>query len=102
LSTLIDCPVFRGKYINLDPNKPDYYEGRAFSYVKLGIYNKAKEDYSRAIVLNPTSAFAYFGRGMIGISTNRATQKDIEDMKTAARLDNQGAKEFLIKMRIKW
>ena len=90
------------KAISLNPNIADYYEGRAFSYVMLGIFNKAKEDFNKAIDLNPTFASAYFGRGMVGMLTTDGTPKGIEDLKTAARLDNQGAKEFLIKMQIKW
>jgi len=40
-----------------------FYFNSGFSYTNLGEHNKAREDYSKAIYLNPNDVKAYFNRG---------------------------------------
>ncbi|MGD0280187.1 MAG: tetratricopeptide repeat protein, partial [Smithella sp.] len=44
------------------------YNNRGFIYIKLGQYQKAFDDYSKAILLKPDYADAYSNRAFIGLS----------------------------------
>lgn len=47
--------------IRIDPLKADFYSNRGFAFRKLGRYEEAIADYSKAIELNPSIPFFYAG-----------------------------------------
>ena len=47
----------------MDPNDIDAYNDRGILYALFGQYDRALEDYGRALALNPAFAEAYFNRG---------------------------------------
>jgi tetratricopeptide (TPR) repeat protein len=58
-------------------------------------------DYSRAIEINPDYANAYYNRAVayVDLGDNR---HGIEDLKTAARFNNEDAKNSLRTLGIRW
>ncbi|MBI1922994.1 tetratricopeptide repeat protein [Candidatus Poribacteria bacterium] len=46
-----------------DPNDAEAYVNRGSAYAKQGLYDRAIQDYDKAISLNPNFALAYVNRG---------------------------------------
>lgn len=53
--------------IRLDPNNPELYLRRGFSYYSLNNFEKAIEDCNQSIRINPNYADAYLIRGPISL-----------------------------------
>jgi len=51
------------KVIELDPNDAQAYNNRGNAYYRLGEYDKAITDYTKAIDIDPNDAKAYYNRG---------------------------------------
>ena len=62
---------------------------------------QAIKDYDKAIELNPQDAIAYFNRG-IAYGKLGNYQQAIKDFKTAARLGNEKAQDYLRSQGIEW
>jgi len=73
------------KLIQMMPNNPSGYLGRARAYVQLGKLDNALEDYNHAIRLRP-SAIAYVDRGRL-YNQRVQFQRAIEDFDEAVRLN---------------
>lgn len=81
------------KAIEVKPTFMHYFN-RGKAYVKLENPNKAIEDFSRAIDLNPEFSNAYFHRGKLLRKAGRKKRGD-QDIKKAAELGNGQAKQWL-------
>jgi tetratricopeptide (TPR) repeat protein len=87
--------------IEINPKYAEVYNNRGVAYDKLGNHREAISDFDRAIEINPDYARAYYNRGVTyGILRNQRQATD--DMITAARLDNEDAKNFLRSQGINW
>jgi len=73
--------------IKLKQNNASYYNKRGLAYYHLGNYQKAIEDYSKAIRLKPDFSLAYFNRGCIYVKDPGQYNKAIEDFNKAIRLN---------------
>jgi tetratricopeptide (TPR) repeat protein len=73
-------------HIELDPRSQDGLELRAALYFRARQYDRALVDYAQALVVNPSSATALYGRGMVKRMTgdSRGGDQDI-DTATAMR-----------------
>lgn len=89
------------KAIEIDPKLEKAYVSRAYSQYILNNFQLALDDFTKAIVINPKNANAYHMRGhcyhKLGNDDN-----GIDDMKTAARLGDTTAQDFLNKYGIPW
>ncbi|MDR0597069.1 MAG: tetratricopeptide repeat protein [Treponema sp.] len=56
------CPADFSLCIALRPDNADSYNGRGFVYGKKGDYDRAIEDFDRAIELDPSCSAAYQNR----------------------------------------
>ena len=74
---------------------------RSVAYTNLGNYTQAVADFSRAIELNPGHGETYSNRG---VAYNRLGNREdaIDDMRIAARLGHEGARNFLRSQGIGW
>jgi tetratricopeptide (TPR) repeat protein len=52
------------KSIELEPEDPDAYSNRAFTYAQLGQFEEAQKDVEKAISLDVENATPYFARGV--------------------------------------
>jgi tetratricopeptide (TPR) repeat protein len=89
------------KTIALSPNDAAAYGDRGYAYNNLGDYQQAIKDCTEAIVLKPDYADAYYYRGFAWGKLKK-TQQATEDFKAAAKLGNNAAQNFLIKVGIQW
>ena len=64
------------KEIDLDPSGA--YYNRGIAYVELGPYERAIEDFDKAVELNPSDGWAYRGRGISYdfLGQHESAQKD--------------------------
>ena len=71
------------------------------AYSSLGKYTQAIADFNRAIEINPRYGEAYYNRGVV---YNRLGNREqaIDDIRTAARLGYEGARNFLRSQGIGW
>jgi len=72
-------------YLELFPADALTYTTRGNAYVNMGDYQKAFNDFNRAIELNPTSDFAYYCRGEMFMKIKKARQA-LTDFDTACKL----------------
>ena len=77
------------------------YYNRGIVYGRLGNYKQALGNFDRAIALNPAYAEAYYNRAASYYSLGNQRQA-FEDMKTAAGLGDEDAKNFLRSQGISW
>jgi tetratricopeptide (TPR) repeat protein len=70
-------------------------------YGLLGNYTQAIADFDRAIEINPGYGGAYYNRGLTYNSLGNR-ERTIDDIRTAARLDHEGARSFLKSQGIGW
>ena len=64
--------------IELDPDDPEAFNGRAYVHFRRGDLASAVADYDRAIALNPRNAEALFGRGALQLRmANKDGERDI-------------------------
>lgn len=87
------------KTLSYDPGAEWFKIGRASLDVEA--YKDAVTAFDRAIDINPQYAEAYYYRGL-AIGSRGNDEQAIHDIKIAARLDYELAKEFLKKRRIEW
>lgn len=70
------------------------YYNRGAAYALLKKYNNAESDYTRAIELEKNHLF-YFQRGITRVYYLNDKQNGIEDLKTARKLGNRDAQEYI-------
>ena len=89
------------KLISLKPAYADAYFSRGNAYGVLGQYQLAIEDFNKVISLKPAYTMAYLNRGTAyaRLGNNNLA---IDDLKTAAKLGDERAKNFLISHGISW
>jgi tetratricopeptide (TPR) repeat protein len=87
--------------IEFKPDYPEAYINRGFAYKGLGNYRQAIEDYGRAIEIKPGYAYAYLNRSAAYASLGN-NNLAVNDLKTAAKLGNERAKNFLESHGINW
>jgi tetratricopeptide (TPR) repeat protein len=89
------------KVISLKPAYADAYYSRGNAYGVLGQYQLAIEDFNKVISLKPAYTMAYLNRGTAyaRLGNNNLA---IDDLKTAAKLGDERAKNFLISQGISW
>jgi tetratricopeptide (TPR) repeat protein len=78
-----------------------FYFNRGNAYADLGNYRQAIEDYDRAIEINPGYVKVYNNRGVAYIRLGN-TNLAVNDLKTAAKLGDERAKNFLKSQGINW
>ncbi len=84
-----------------NPKYAEAYYNRGIVYGRLGNYKQALGNFDRAIALNPAYAEAYYNRAASYYSLGNQRQA-FEDMKTAAGLGDEDAKNFLRSQGISW
>jgi tetratricopeptide (TPR) repeat protein len=87
--------------IEIKPDYTDAYYNRGNTYNILGNYKQAIEDYNRAIEIKPGYVKAYLNRG-ITYARFGNNNLAVNDLKTAAKLGNERAKNFLKIQGISW
>jgi tetratricopeptide (TPR) repeat protein len=89
------------KLIRLKPAYADAYYSRGNAYGMLGQYQLAIEDFNKVISLKPAYTMVYLNRGA---AYARLGNNDlaIDDLKTAAKLGDERARNFLISHGISW
>jgi tetratricopeptide (TPR) repeat protein len=80
--------------IVISPKYAEAYYNRGIVYGRLRNYKEALTDFDRAIEFNPKYAEAYYNRAASYYNLGNQRQA-YEDLKTAARLGNADAKNFL-------
>ncbi len=78
--------------LNLDPFAPTYII-RGFAYFLIGDYERAIDDFNRAIVLDPNYAAAYGGRGFSYALTGDY-ERAIDDFNRAIALNTEDAAAY--------
>ena len=81
------------KAIQLDPNLAEAYEQRATHYYFQGKFDKARQDYTRAIALKPGDAVAYLMRGLSALEKAHPQGFMAELNRLALRYTNMGVPE---------
>ena len=81
------------KAIEINPRNANVYYRRGFAKYDLKDYSGAISDFSKAIEINPRNADVYYVRGMLRDMANNDTKGSCSDMRTAARLGHQKAKQ---------
>jgi tetratricopeptide (TPR) repeat protein len=71
----------------------DAYNNRATDYERLKQYDKAINDYSKIVRLNPSDDIAYYNRGLLYVQLNQK-EEAAEDFEEAIRLDGIWEKEL--------
>ena len=89
------------KAIEINPEHARAFNNRGLAYARLGNTRQAVEDYSRAVEINPDYVKAYYNRA-VAYGELGDRMHAIEDLKTAAGFGNEGARNSLRKMGIKW
>jgi hypothetical protein len=80
--------------IEINPGYALAYYNRGVAYSNLGNYKQAIEDYGRAIEIRPGFALAYINRSIAYVSIGN-NNLAVNDLKTAARLGDERAKNWL-------
>jgi protein O-mannosyl-transferase len=87
--------------IMTNPKYGEAYYNRGIVYGRLGNYEQAIGDFDRAIGFNQKYAEAYYNRAASHYSLGNQRQA-FEDLKTAARLGDEDAQNFLRTQGINW
>lgn len=90
-----------GMAIKKDPNYFDAYYNRGVVYYLMKNYQAAVDDLSKAISINPDSSAAYASRGEV-YEIMKKTEKAHGDYRTAARMGNKGAQDYLRSKHVSW
>jgi lipoprotein NlpI len=85
--------------IEINPGYAEAYYNRGITYYHLGNYRQAIEDFSRTIEIKPGYAEACFNRG-VAYARLGNNNLAVNDLKTAAKLGDERAKNFLISQGI--
>jgi tetratricopeptide (TPR) repeat protein len=87
--------------IEIKPDQEKYYNNRGNAYAGLGNYRQAIKYYGRAIEIKPGYAEAYRNRSIsyVRLGNNNLA---FNDLRTAAKLGDEHAKNFLRKQGISW
>lgn len=72
--------------LKYEQNDPNIYYNRGLTYSRLKQYEKAVNDYDRAIAINPEYAPPYTGRAIIKYDILGDKEGGLQDLKTAADL----------------
>jgi tetratricopeptide (TPR) repeat protein len=85
------------RIISADPKNARAHDLRGMNYRRLGQYEKAVADYTRAIELNANDSEAYTGRGLArcGGLPGSAGQPEIDDWTTAIGLDRKSTAAYV-------
>jgi protein O-mannosyl-transferase len=89
------------KAIKINPVYAKSYYNRALSYGNLGDHKRALADFDRSIKNDPKFVAAYYNRGMAYGQLGRYEQ-GYEDLKAAARMGSEDAKNFLTNHGVNW
>ncbi|MGO9136709.1 MAG: tetratricopeptide repeat protein [Syntrophales bacterium] len=89
------------KAIMINQKYAEAYYNRGIVYGRLGNYKQAIGDFDKAIGFNPKYAEAYYNRAASHYSLGNQRQA-FEDLKTAARLGDEDAQNFLRTQGINW
>ena len=87
--------------IQINPRHAEAYSNRGLANANLGNYWKAISDYDRAIEINADNGALYYNRGVAHAKLGHNSLAT-EDMKTAARLGSEEAKNLLRDQGINW
>ncbi|VVH59001.1 TPR domain protein, putative component of TonB system [uncultured Gammaproteobacteria bacterium] len=79
--------------IKLDPKNYMYFKNRGDTYIDLGEYQKAVNDYDQVITLNPEDSTIFKNRGFAYINLGEY-QKAIKDFNQAIKLDPENSTIF--------
>ena len=90
------------KAIELRPELFTAYFNRGNSYFRLSDYRQAASDYNKAIGINPKYGDAYNNNRALAYSELGNNKQAVEDMKTAAKLGSEEAKNLLKSQGISW
>ncbi len=82
------------------PSESDWL-AKAKAHFEKRDFQEALAAFSKALTINPNSAGAYFGRGVVYKKLG-ANQRAVADLKSAARLDHKKARDFLTSNNISW
>jgi hypothetical protein len=82
--------------IDADPNYAAAWDSRGAAYAKTGSYDAARQDYDKAISLNPKNGHAYLNRAILNRKTGNG-QSYLDDLKMSAQLGNETARRLLSK-----
>jgi len=90
-----------GRAIEIKPGYAEAYNNMGNAYAGLGNYRQAIEYYDRAIEIKPGYAEAYRNRSIsyVRLGNNYLA---VNDLRTAAKLGDEQAKNFLSKQGISW
>jgi len=90
-----------GRAIEIKPGYAEAYFNRGNAYNGFGNYQQAIDDYGRTIEIKPDYKDAYFNRGVTygKVGNNNLA---VNDLKTAAKLGDERAKNFLRSQGISW
>jgi tetratricopeptide (TPR) repeat protein len=80
-------------HIAIDPRSQDGFELRAALYFRARQYDRALVDYAQALVVNPSSATALYGRGMVKRMTGDSRGGD-QDIETATAMRARVAEQM--------
>lgn len=89
------------KALALDPKYAVAYRNRGNAHSQLGNYQQAVTDYGKALILDPNFVAAYYNRRIAYYRLGNDRQA-IEDMKSGARLGDEGTQNFLRSKGISW
>lgn len=81
--------------ININPRSSAAHFNLGLVYLKLGMTEEAIKSFGRAIEINPSDSEALFNRGVL-YEEKGSRAKALADMRAAASLGHQGAREFLV------
>ena len=94
---IADC----NRAIEINPRFGAAYINRAAAYIGLANYTQAIADCNRAIEINPRFGAAYMNRGAAYFGLGNR-ERAIDDIRTAARLGQEEARNFLRSQGIGW
>jgi tetratricopeptide (TPR) repeat protein len=79
--------------IELNPNDAHAYYNRGNAYSSKADYDRAIDDYNRAIELNPKNAHAYYNRG-VAYQSKGDYDRALADYNKAIELDSKNAAAY--------
>lgn len=85
------------KALTLDPDCGDAYVHRAFSYLILGDFKKARDDSDRAVKLNLDNKMAYAIRGYACNLGGLLNSNNMDDHKEGSLIDAKGPIDYLLR-----